>query len=495
MKMTQNTSGTIFRKIIILSIMFYLSSPTNQIWAGTYEQETSGFSRSQTTSARLLEDIEVNSNISKDWSYYGKEEVERYQIQKEYKEKSKDIFALREAKKAIINGDLELANFFLSKINTNRSDLILVKDRYRSLVKFIEGDYKGSYDLINSNLYNIDKYYQQVCILRIINLIALDDIEKFKTEMGSCQNSTIDHSTNNHFWLRQVTNIKEKSTSLLQGSLISQLRQSINNNEYIKIWMKLALFINKEDVIIKKLAGLAPSSYEDKEIRELIGFAYYRVGDLKKAEEFIEDIETPNADNIRGNINLKKNKLELAFGHFKLALNKKQNSENALERGLPLAYQLGLWDEGLVMLEQTVKQKDIRKKMALQAVLNIRKEDIETSRSLINILEYKFNNKLPYELILMDTFVSLKEANQERLANRSAEGCKKEEGLHCWLYLKTLEWENIGRTLTRDEPTLSKQFNIEELKTKGQITPLQDSIMIDQSDIEELDGNDINLSF
>ena len=56
------------------------------------------------------------------------------------------------------------------------------------------------------------------------------------------------------------------------------------------------------------------------------------------------------------------------------------------------------------------------------------------------------------------------------------------------------EWENIGKTLTRDEKTLSKPFNIENLKTKQEITPLQDSVMIDQKDIEELDGNDLNLT-
>ncbi len=494
MKRRQLSAGTFYLIRLGVISLIVISGTFRNTEAISYEQETSGFSRSSTTMGRELETIN-SGEIKKDWSYYGKEEVERYQIQQEYKAKSQDIFALKEAKMAIINGDLELARFFLSKINTRRSELTLLKNRYLSIVYFIEGDYQTSYDLISSNQYNILQYYRQICLLRLINLIALDDIEKFKGEMGSCQNATIGNASNNHFWLKQVSNIKERNKELLQGTLINQLRQSISNNEYIKIWMKLALFINKEDVIVNKISGLPPSAYQSKEIRELIGFAYYRMGDLEKAEEFIEDIETPNTDNIRGNINLAKNKLELAFGHFKLALNKKQNSKNALERGIPLAYLLGQWDEGLRMLERSVEIEDVRKKEALETALNIRKGNIKKSRELINVLEYKFKNKLPYELILMDTFVSLKEGNQERLRETAAEGCRKEEGVHCWLNSKLFEWDNMGKTLTREDATLGKSFDIDELKKRGEITPLNDNIMIDQKDIEELDGSTININF
>ncbi len=487
--------GRIYRinkKIITTIVMIFILFPVSAV---TFEQETNGFSRSSTTDKRDLEYLNHDSTISKDWSYYGKEEVERYQIQQEYKVKSQDIFSLQQAKTAIINGDLELAYFFLSKVNSRRSDLKLVKNRYLSFIKFIEGDYKESYNLISSNQYNINQFYQQICLMRIINLVALDDLKLFKDEMAACQNATLDYSPNNHFWLKQISNIKEKNRDLLKGNLILKLRETLADNNYIKIWMKLALFINREDVIISKLASFPAESYKDKEIRELVGFAYYRLGNVEKATEFIEDIETPNADNIRGNINLSQNKLELAFGHFKLALKKKQNSQNALERGIPLSYLLGQWDEGLMMLERSVTGEDEKKKIALQTVLNIRKEDIETSRKLISVLEYKFNNQIPYEVILMDTYVSLKEGNQERLSASAANGCDKDEGLHCWLYMKLLDWENIGKTMTREEPTLTGEFNLDDLKGQGEIIPLDDNIMIDQKDIEELDSSEVNLKF
>ena len=147
------------------------------------------------------------------------------------------------------------------------------------------------------------------------------------------------------------------------------------------------------------------------------------------------------------------------------------------------------------MLKRSVKSEDERKKIALQTVLNIRKDDIDTSRKLLSVLEYKFNNQLPYELILMDTYVSLREGNQERLKNSAANGCDKDEGMHCWLYMKLLDWDNIGKTMKREEPTLTSEFSIDDLKTQKEIIPLDDIIMIDQKDIEELDGNEINLKY
>jgi len=490
-KKPKNGINFLIRRSISVLLFFSIHS----IFSGSFEQETSSVIRSQTTDHRPLESIDGISKITKDWSYYGEEEIKRFLLEQEVKAKGQNIFHFRQAKMAIINGDLELAYFFLSKINAKRTQLNLLKKRYLSIIKFIEGNYQESLNLISSNDFNIKNYYKEICLLRVINLMALDRMKEFSSEMGSCQNATFDYSNDDHFWLRQVTNIKDKNEALLRGNLISQLRETVTNYDFIKIWMKLALFINKEQHIIERVPKLSPSAYKDKEIRELIGFAYYRLGNTKKAEEFIEDIETPNADNIRGNINLANNKLELAFGHFKLALQKKQNSRNALERGIPLAYLLGQWDDGLSMLKKSVENTDEIKKMGLEAALVIRKNDIKRARELINILEYQFNNKLPYEITLMETFVSLKEGNQERLIESAATGCDKDEALHCWLNLKALEWENIGKTLTRDEVTLTQEFDLNALKNPQDIEPLKDQVFIDQKDIEELDGSDFKLRY
>lgn len=428
--------------------------------------------------------------FDKDWSFYNREEVNAYQLQREYEEKNSNIFALQQAKKAIINGNLNLAKFFLTKINTKRSDLGPVKSRYLSLIHFINGEYSESYKLISDVTFNRTDYYKQICLLRVINLIALDDIYQFRKELSSCQNITFNYSQNDQFWLRQVSSIKERDKDLLRGNLIENYRNTFGTIENITIWLKMALFLNKEEVIAKYVGSLPSSSFRSKKVRELIGFAYYRLGKVKKAQEFIEDIESPNADNIRGNIMLSEGKFELAFGHFKLALQKKENSQNALQRGLPLSYLLGLWDEGLSMLNRVVDNKlDVRKKNALKAVFYIRKEDFKRSRELLNILDDQFKKKVPFEVNLMDSYVALREFDEARLELSSGEACRKYDGLSCWLNMQTLQWENIGKTLSRDEATFTiANFDIDSLKSKADIAPLREPIFIDQKDIEELDS-------
>jgi len=433
--------------------------------------------------------------FNKDWSYYSEEEVNTFAQQQKFRDKSKDVFSLREAKRALINGDLDLARFFLGKVDSKKSNLGLVKDRYLATLYFIEGRYKDSYSILSTKRFSRNEHYREVCMLRIINLMALDDLKLFQNEVANCRSVTFNESINDQFWLTQVTNIKERNRDLLKGNLIVQLRNALADRDYTKAWMKLALFLNREDVIIRFVSKLPPSAYSSKGIRELIGFAYYRLGETERALEFIEDIESPNADNIRGTANLLKKKYELAFGHFKLALQKKDNSANALERGIPLSYLLGLWDEGIKMLRRVVDTGlDERKKLALEATFNIRKEDFERSRALLNILEELFKKKMPVEVNLMDSYVALREKDNDRLKMMSAEACRRGDGLNCYLNLQTIHWENLGQTLERDEKTRDmSEFNLEALRSPATLSPLTESVIIDQRDIEELDSNDVSL--
>lgn len=433
--------------------------------------------------------------FDKDWSYYTRRQMESYKIQREYKDKNSSIFALQQAKKGIINGDLELAKFFLNKISDRRSTLVPVKKRYLSIIKFIEGKYKESYDLIKGSEFNSFSQYREICLLRVINLIALDDPKALRSEVAGCQNLTIEFSSTEQFWLNQMARIKERDQALLKGNLIENLRNVLNSTEFTEIWMKMALFLNKENVILKYVGQLPATAFRSKTIRELIGFAHYRAGNSKQALEFIEDIESPNADNIRGNINLEEKKYELAFGHFKLALQKKQNSQNALERGIPLSYLLGQWDEGINMLKRLVGiNLNQRRKSTLETLFHIRKFDFQKARSNLLYLEQKYTRNFPREVNLMDAYISLMEGDNQRLELSSGRSCQSYDGLNCWINLQILQWENLGQTIQRDDPTLSLSgWDPEKLKEPTSVSRLKETISIDQRDIEELDDNEVKI--
>jgi hypothetical protein len=90
--------------------------------------------------------------------------------------------------------------------------------------------------------------------------------------------------------------------------------------------------------------------------------------------------------------------------------------------------------------------------------------------------------------------MSLREGDNDRLKIMSGDACKRGNGLSCYLNLQTIHWENIGQTMRRDEPTVElANFDIQDLKAPKSISPLKESVIIDQKDIEELDSNEFQL--
>ena len=440
-------------------------------------------------------EIKSYSKKINDWSDLSEREMTAYITQQINEAKINAIFYLKTAKVALINGDINLSKFFINKISDRNKKMLPIKKRYLSIINFIEGNYKRSYDLIKGFEFNSFLPFQEICLLRIANLIALDDLKAFNKEVAACQIQTIKFSTNNQFWLEQLYRIKNKNERLLKGNLVEGLRTALNSTELTEIWMKLALFLNKEEYIIKYVGQLPSSSYRSNIVRELIGFAYYRNENDKEALNFVEDIEGTNAYNIRANINFDKGKHEIAYGLYKLALQKKQNSQNALERGIPLSYILGQWDEGLSMLKRLVgKNINKKKSLTLETLFNVRKGEIKKSQANILYLNKLYNEELPREVNLLESYISLITSDNPQLFISSDRACKWYDGLHCWITLQGQRWEDLGRIIKRDDKTLSlKKWDPNMHKKPLKITPLKESIFIDQKDIEELDSEEVKI--
>ena len=310
------------------------------------------------------------------------------------------ISHLRKAKYSIINGDLERADFYLRNLGGEKK-FFVAKNRYRSMIYFIENYFQKSLDLISSQEFDHENVYPHICLLRVVNLLALGRDEDFIKEKKKCTSFVSDYAHQNHLWIDLLEKMKLKKTDE-EFYIFYDIRSAV-------ILIKYILFLGKENLAEKVIRDLPVKFYRSKRIRELLAVALYRLGREKEAFVFVEGIESPNADNIRGNVYLKQKKYLLALGHYKLAMEKKKNSLNALERSLSLLWMLQRWKEGIKIVDRLIDfEVDSRQKMALKAALLIRLEDFNSAKRWLNILQTGFKKEYPREIGLMKTYVALR---------------------------------------------------------------------------------------
>jgi hypothetical protein len=432
-----------------------------------------------------------------DWSGYNQSKVNQL-IQVEQRDKRyNEYLHMQLSKQSLINGNLAMAKFHLTKVSNDENTLYRIKLRYLALISFIEGEFDTSLKYLNNPLLSGDiKYYARVCSLKMAIHLAKADSKAFRKDQAICNELNSRYGKNDFVWTETLSLILLGFENILDKGIIRSLRRVYGTIEYIQVWMKLALFVNQEDIIIDTIDELPIRTYQSKKIRELIAFAFYRKQNYEKAQAFIEDINTPNADNIRGNIMLKDNKLELAYGHFQLALSKRENSVNALERSIPLSWKLKQWEKGFNFTQRLFKKnQDQNKKDALLAAFQIQKDDFKGAGKKLEKLNKTYINFPPRKIQLMNSYNSLRQQDMNSLLFYSKVACNKGDGTNCWIYQQLLRWENLGQTIERDEKVITKDFSVDQLKSKPKIKPLSESIIIDQSDIEEIDSQDTKLNF
>lgn len=427
------------------------------------------------------------------------------ELQQDALNRSADLENLLRAKFKMINGDLRSAKFYLNRINDKKSQITIVKKRYQAIIAFIEGRFRESLEYLNDKKLTDPTFYTQICLLKILNYMVINDLDSLKKEKDACLFYTGKTSKTDLFWPETMIKLKLKDQQGVQRNLTMDVEHTLSDDEMSKLWLKTGLYLNKEKDLLNLLSLLPESSYQSKRLREIVAFMYLRSGspsDIQKALSFIDDSESANAENIKGNINLQNKEYELAFGHFRLALQKKQDSSNSLERAIPLAWILNQWKDGLSMLDnESNKSLDPRNKRAIKVAFLIKEQLLLEAQKELTLLKIDFKQVPPFEVSVMDSYVSfMLSANEKKFDKRKIEestekACRSFDGMSCWLSLQFMQWENLGKTIKREEAIFSdKDMTIDSLKEKKEIVPLKETVSVDQKDIEELDGLNIKMN-
>ena len=430
------------------------------------------------------------------WEKMSQSDIMSYfQIIKKEKNR-KNAFLLKKAKFNILNGNLKAAEFYLKSITPNKNKTIFYpKKRLQSLIFFLKKDYSNSLKTIDDPEFSFFSFYKETCLIKVLNLMALSKTKRLTKEMELCQEASLKYAKKDHFWLKNSVKVKNGHPIRIGKESPLQLKKLFEDKEMTTLWLKLAIFLNKEDKIVSRLSSLPKKLYRSKKIRELISFIYYRLNQTELALDFIEDISTANSENIKGNFRLKNREFELAYGHFQLALKNKANSKNALERSLPLSWILRKWKQGQKNLNSLFNEDiDPRKKRSLETAFLIQMGLFKKAHQQLKRLNYDYTGFIPLEINLMNSYVSIVNDNQKDLDRFSHEACLKFDGLNCWIRSQLLTWEQFSKTLKRKDPVYNDdRLTLDSLVELSVLKPLKEELIVEQKDIEELDSAEVNL--
>jgi hypothetical protein len=411
-------------------------------------------------------------------------------------QKTQIIEQLGAIKYAIINGNLEKAKVEVLRMKYIDGFSKIIKNRYLSIIYFLEGKFDSSHALLKNHKFKDINNMEIVCHLKLLNEIILNKKSIAKT-WRTCKRLTKRYSPTNNLWMQNIVDLRLNTENYVISNKIKDLKTLGYEVNFIKIYLKMALFMNQEELVLKFINDLPAEFFEVDEIREIMGHLYYRNGQVTMAFDFLEDLKTPNAENIKGNIYLAQKKYELAYAQFKLALKQKQNSYNAIERALPLSWILRQWNDGLAFSANLYKDslQNKQKNLTLQVAFQTQLGEHKKAKDLLEQITLYSRYSQPFEVNQLYAYNSLILENKTKSKIYSDLTCRKLDAQNCWILLQTSIWEDFSKTMKRDEPVSNDSLNLlANLKVGILDDPIDEDIFVDQKDIEELDDDLIRLS-
>ena len=402
---------------------------------------------------------------------------------------------LKKIKYLILNGQTRLAKNLLTNISFTDSKLRSTINRYLAILSFIDEDYQQTYDYLSiKELQNFPEF-GKICVLKTLTEVVLNKLNSLGDTWSKCKINNARYLDEDHLiWPEMIVEFKLNPKGGMTQIPFKQYRLNLLSNEDTKIILKIALYLNQEDLVINQLPELTIPQLRDQEIRELAGQIFFKKGYLQKSYNFIEDLNSPNSENIKGNLHLLRGQFEDAYRQFKLALKQRPNSQNALERLLPLAWVLGDWEYATNYAHELQSTSEsLVNKLTLLSAFSIQKSEYQKSDQYVKKIIATSQKGERLEISQIASFTALMQnEDKERIKRHSRLSCEQNDLINCWMLFQLSQWEDFSSTIKKDEEVVIKKEW--ELLIKDQINaPLQEKIFINQKDIEELDDKLINL--
>ncbi|MBT4793079.1 MAG: hypothetical protein HON90_16015 [Halobacteriovoraceae bacterium] len=401
---------------------------------------------------------------------------------------------LREIKFNILKGNLTFAKRLLRDPSLSAPKIESVKNRYLALIYFIEENYTEVINVLNKPSMKSFSHQSKICYLKIISHIILNQEKELIYNWKDCKAATSIYLKNSDRWIQILVDLKTTKDKNYINKMFDEMAIDSVEEKTLRIYLKLALYLNQQNKIIDRFKYFSSKPLENPELRELIGLNYYRSGNLIKAYQLMENLETTNSEVFKGNLFLFQKKYELAYAQLKLALKKKYNSQNAIDRLIPLAWKLNQWEEGLSFLQRISNQDSELATQTLKAAFLTQNNSYAKANIIIKRIMQKTKSAAPIEVHQINVLNSIKLKQFRKVENSAANSCSANDGINCWLIIAMNSWEGLVENLEKKDPIHDNLDDLISYYTQSRInTPIIEESLLNQRNIEELDNNLIQL--
>lgn len=429
------------------------------------------------------------------WHRLGGVEIEEELILKSLEVRERNIELLQLSKLSLITGNWEAAERFLSQV-TKKGSSRDIADRYLALLRFIQGRYQSAVDIIEPKILFSSTFLRENCLIYQMSLLALFDRARLPLVWHTCRHELTKDPKNDFLFMDALYGVVTDDNFFSGDGFLRSSAPYMQSEEQIKIWLKMGLILGKEKLMAPELAELGQHSYFKDKIRELVAITLFRLGKEEEALKFIEDVQTPNAENLRAIVLLKDRQWELAYAHFQGALKMKENSLQAMNRALPLAWLLRQDQSGYELAKRIPALSDDRQSKDLieAAFLNRLGRIDQSSAKLTKVIETKGHrsNSLVRSLELLNQLQLGKKQTTKKLAR---ENCRQADALSCWLLLHLIQWEDFPAFLQRPNRKIEvgEWETLDDLLNTKTEHKINEEALVEQSRLEEMDLGSFHL--
>ena len=160
---------------------------------------------------------------------------------------------LKKVKYYLVNGETRKARVYLNQLTYARTKLTPIAFRYLGVLTFIEGDFAQSYEWLSKPDIQTIPQYGRICMLKVLNEIVLSLTQNLERDWERCkQENPNNFKEDNLIWMETLVQLKLNPYRGVTKVPFKRFKIPAMNQEELKVFLKLALYLNQEQLIIYK---------------------------------------------------------------------------------------------------------------------------------------------------------------------------------------------------------------------------------------------------